>query len=314
MSCVIIQYDSLEEDELLKNRIESHGVEGFDPAAWRQARSAALHRVQDVLTRHFYKEERSERIPLLILDDTFHYRSMRYEVYRMCREVMMKYNRTATKSVGFATLYVSAAAETCKARNQQRFGRRRVPDSSLMEMMTKFEPPCTGGGWDGVYETLSNNDSEVYFPDKHDATLKSVVSRALENPVKLVQMPDVKASEDDRARTSRNVAHAVDKLLRFYVGKVCQNRSEESMTGLDIEHKVLAQAANGARRNILEGLRRQMKMNGDILLEEVIEGELRVQFVGLLLENLVVRKEEWDVNAQTNTKKIISGMLDGSEF
>lgn len=52
--------------------------------------------------------------------------------------------------------------EVCKARNSRRDEKKRVPDKDMMRLMSSFETPVTGEGWDEIIPVI---DSEKYeFP------------------------------------------------------------------------------------------------------------------------------------------------------
>ena len=72
----------------------------------------------------------------VLLDDTFHYRSMRREARRVARRAQC----------GLVVVWVAAPLGTCQHRNAQRPAARQVPAASLARTHAALEPPLDAAG------------------------------------------------------------------------------------------------------------------------------------------------------------------------
>uniref|UniRef100_G1PDV7 Phosphoseryl-tRNA kinase n=1 Tax=Myotis lucifugus TaxID=59463 RepID=G1PDV7_MYOLU len=140
---------------------------------------------------------------LLILDDNFYYRSMRYEVYQLAR----KY------SLGFCQLFLDCPLETCVQRNGQRPG--ALPAETIRLMRGKMEEPNPEkNAWEHNSLTVrSPACSAAASPE-----LTGLLLAALENPVNRVE-DNAEQKETDRIICSTNTLHQADQTLRRIVSE-----------------------------------------------------------------------------------------------
>ncbi|XP_059517793.1 L-seryl-tRNA(Sec) kinase isoform X3 [Myotis daubentonii] len=140
---------------------------------------------------------------LLILDDNFYYRSMRYEVYQLAR----KY------SLGFCQLFLDCPLETCVQRNSQRSG--ALPAETIRLMGAKMEEPNPEkNAWE-------HNSLMVRSPAcsaSASPELTGLLLAALENPVNCVE-DNAEQKETDRIICSTNTLHQADQTLRRIVSE-----------------------------------------------------------------------------------------------
>ncbi|XP_006755056.1 PREDICTED: L-seryl-tRNA(Sec) kinase, partial [Myotis davidii] len=174
---------------------------------------------------------------LLILDDNFYYRSMRYEVYRLAR----KY------SLGFCQLFLDCPLETCVQRNGQRPG--ALPAETIRLMGAKMEEPNPEkNAWEHSSLTLrSPACSAAASPE-----LTGLLLAALENPVNCVE-DNAEQKETDRIICSTNTLHQADQTLRRIVSETMKEAKDAHVRPPDL--KLLAAALNQLRAELLRALR-----------------------------------------------------------
>ncbi|XP_070288146.1 L-seryl-tRNA(Sec) kinase [Myotis yumanensis] len=174
---------------------------------------------------------------LLILDDNFYYRSMRYEVYQLAR----KY------SLGFCQLFLDCPLETCIQRNGQRPG--ALPAETIRLMGGKMEEPNPEkNAWEHNSLTVrSPACSATASPE-----LTGLLLAALENPVNCVE-DNSEQKETDRIICSTNMLHQADQTLRRIVSETMKEAKDARVRPPDL--KLLAAALNQLRAELLRDLR-----------------------------------------------------------
>lgn len=231
---------------------------GFGPddlAAWRTGRVRALEMLKKALAR---AGEAGSSL-LVVMDDNFHLRSMRREVYRACQEMLVEPRPSTSHQsrieIGFATLYFSSSLEVCLQRNDSRSGKERIPVDVITRMASVMEPPDetkTCASCDRFHVKIFNSDT--LFDEANvmngEATCRidDCFQQALQCPV----LPKYKPSQEEIAQLARQREETlkcrtqrVDQLLRRLVGavgRVDKKRSRE---------------ANNTRKAIMETVRVQ---------------------------------------------------------
>ena len=214
-----------------------------DLEAWRQSRIDALHKLKDTLQSHFTSDVITNKSLLVVMDDNFHLKSMRREIFRSCQEVSADHKST----IGFVTLFVSTPLEVCIERNKQREGKHRVPDAVIQKMAAIIEPPDpskTYGSFEKIYLTMNNHDrADDEVLEQIHRRLKESLSSPIP-PKYEVSPEEIAQLESERARqredTLKCELQRLDQLLRKLVGAV--GRVDKSKTKL----------ANEARKQILD--------------------------------------------------------------
>ena len=256
-----------------------------DLEAWRDCRSIALSRLEEELRQYFssyYQKTDNDKDKddtgssenlLIILDDNFHLRSMRRDIYKVCQKIVSDHGqfdenissgRTCQPCcIGFSVLMVDTPLDTCLKRNALREGKSRIPEATVQKMGSTLEKPePNSGDYMKKFETNSividnTNDWMDEGGDADDGkdsqwytvygdTVRACLDVAIENPV----LPPQREEEVDpqilrkaREETKKNRIHQADRLLRSLVGVV--GRTDKS----------LGRVANDARKHVLQQVR-----------------------------------------------------------
>ena len=282
-----IEYDRVEESLLLLERHSNSNCiknedDAFSPDVWKHSRSKSLQYLKEQLRKQQQHSTKSAKRRLILMDDNFHLRSMRREVYRICQEIVSETNEckstntsesddppTTTPSIYFVILWLNVPAQQCLERNQkrQRNGIRSVPDNVIQRMSNTLEPPGKET-WEQCFLKLDNDlplweqdnntkqDNTLLLEDIQDFLLTACMEKY--SPVPPPPPPiDLEQLEAERRKTRESWLHSWDQRFRSWVGKVAQiSRSDTPK-------------ANKARKILLQTLRQQQQQqhtDGDELL------------------------------------------------
>lgn len=210
-----------------------------DRAAWRAGRARALDVLRDALDR----AADAGSSPLVILDDNFHLRSMRREVYRACQERIAQH--PSRLAVGFATLHFATPPEACLRRNAARRGRARVPDDVVSRMATVLEPPDVTKACASFerFHVAINNAEDAF--DEAAGGIEDCLRRARRHPITPKQEPspeEAARSARQREETLQCQTQRADRLLRRLVGAVGRVDKTRSREANDARKEILATA------------------------------------------------------------------------
>lgn len=297
-------------DDLIEEDIIYASYSKLERLAWRKARRTALEILDKTLHSHFSSSS-SDAINniLFVMDDNFHLRSMRREIYRLCQNrVYPSHNKNSNENnnqpkmnddyhnqISFSTVFVDVSMKECLERNQKRFGSARVPDSVISKMSLSMEQPVSCQSHDVLDYSLKNNKHKWEkpactcvindvkdpnsIPNIRQCLYRSIHDHLLTPPVKEEPM-DLKQFAIERAKTMKNMIHNADQLLRQLVGVTCRS------------DKTKAKQANTARKTILENVRNTHPKHGkqdletrDIFLQ-IMKNALNQYLVSLGLDNL----------------------------
>ena len=240
----------------------------------------------------------SKRI-LIVLDDNFHLRSMRRDVYRQCQthvhvrdttsfskgesaaisDSILSANNTGgfmSPVIGFSVVVIDTPPPVCKERNAKRRGRARVPDAVMDNMISSMEFP---------YDMKSSlriqlrKDVHNFITKELKQQINDLLQRSLQNPIAPLYPPDrddilERQREEDRRKTLHNRLHRVDRLLRQLVGVVCHvdkiyaNRANQSrkklLDGYRCTHKAMSSTGNAEDEEDRESFQKELAENEDI--------------------------------------------------
>jgi tRNA uridine 5-carbamoylmethylation protein Kti12 len=265
---VIIDYDAITKQELSERNGNNDGdIDAcLDPectsffdlnelAAWRKGRVTASEILKDTLVTHFADDGNASAL-LIILDDNFHLRSMRRDVYRSCQDIVKIFPQA---KIGFSVVYFTTPLELCLQRNNMRSGKDRVPQDVIRRMASIIEPPeetKPAASFERFHISIEN------VKDTFDTNATGIINEifacllsSLESPI----LPKNELSEDQisqlehqrvlqREETFKCEIQRVDQLLRKLVGAVGRVDKERS------------REANIIRRSILEMIRQGNNM------------------------------------------------------
>ena len=273
---VTIDYDAIIEEE--SNCIESDIITSSeftsgDLKAWRKSRVKALDVLKNTLSVHFSDTNKDDSTLLVIMDDNFHLRSMRREVYRVCQDFL---STTCGAIVSFTSAYMSAPLDVCIARNALRKGKRRIPSHVITRMDNNIEPPDESkpyASFETFHVTITiGDDGDSGSSFVHD--IDKCISKSLQFPIQ----PKKEYSEEDmtkleqgrqlqRAKTFKCRLQRIDLLLRKLVGGVSRADKKKSRD------------ANEGRKEIIQRMRAEN--NIDIMSDEYIVQQFACKMLGV---------------------------------
>ena len=195
------------------------------------------------------RHQRKKRI--VLLDDTFHLRSMRKNIFDCCYKHVVSRDANDPNDVDicFGTAWVDTDLSVCIDRNARRDGSARVRDAVMTNIGTKLEPPHTSrsGGpavwWEQHSIVLSDeagaNDNGSVAGTMATRVLAWVDNVVLPRPICERVLPEeLKKEPELETRIGE-----LDKLMRKWVGRVAS---------ID---KSQARHANNVRKELLKSLR-----------------------------------------------------------
>jgi len=262
--------------------LHNNNYTSIDLEAWRQTRKEALKILHDELTMSILKARNeihgtdsdksssqscSKKI-LILMDDNFHLRSMRRDVYKACQKFLSARtfsvendDKLSSSSVSFQKIvigltivHVNTPLSTCLIQNELRKNTKRyIPKETIIKMDLTLEEPdfqkakfesCTIKTKTAVTsEAQDKTTSIAVFLDELDQCMQQSINDypiLIPHPMKT---PEERREEQKKTLQSR--LHRQDLVLRTLVGVTC--RADSS----------LAQVANKTRKSTLEKLKNQ---------------------------------------------------------
>jgi tRNA uridine 5-carbamoylmethylation protein Kti12 len=252
---VHIEYDSvareMQEHQSLATATtaDSNAVEVLNDEsleAWRSSRKVSLQRLEEELENHFEANDGTRL--LVIMDDNFHLRSMRKDVYRTCQ---LSHAAVANSRLFFCIVWMDTPVDQCLERNRQR--RPRIPDC-IISGMSLESPNVQKACWEqGSIRLHACYDPSLVLQEIQENS--HVVAPPLPPPP-----VDPERIEKERQKTRESALHQYDGCLRSWVGAVARIRRSD--TG----------KANKTRKNILQKLReRQDTVDATLVVEWFLE-------------------------------------------
>ncbi|KAK4327237.1 hypothetical protein Pmani_002293 [Petrolisthes manimaculis] len=177
--------------------------------------------VSSTITSHPVPVRKAKPLFVLLLDDNFYYRSMRYESFKLARK----------HGTGFCQVYVECSTDVALAHNMQRLN--RVPEEVVKAMAEKLQPPRpTQHVWEAptyIVQSEIGPGGEAGLRAKIKSEFgMEILSKVWEMinqcsllPVLPVEDHSTEVAES-RIQCSRSVAHQADLKLRALVGSLIQ--------------------------------------------------------------------------------------------
>lgn len=250
---VIIDYDSIADNESGDSGFEMSSDSQFtsnDLEAWRKSRITALDVLKKTLSVHFSTANKDDFTLLVIMDDNFHLRSMRKEVYRTCQELLVT---TSDAIISFSIAYISAPLDVCLARNALREGKQHIPLHVITRMDATIEPPDESkpyASFEKFHITINNSSQNEIGSNMMCNDIEQCINASLQSPIQAKkecsaeQIAQIEQErEHQRVETLKCKSQRIDLLLRKLVGavgRVDKKRSKE---------------ANDTRKDIIERVR-----------------------------------------------------------
>mmetsp|Transcript_13537 Transcript_13537/g.20136 ORF Transcript_13537/g.20136 Transcript_13537/m.20136 type:complete len:394 (-) Transcript_13537:114-1295(-) len=232
--------------------------------AWRKSRHEALKLLRNKLDEKSeqkglqsqYGPQKHKRT-LVVMDDNFHLRSMRRDVYKVCQDFIrassldqishdMCQDRIEAPRIGLAFLYVDTKLESCLLNNDKRSGTSRfVPEGIIRNMNQTIEAPDESKAKFELCTVVVSdlNDNKASCSNELYTELDRIISLSTTKfPVSPPQPLNVMSPEqldEERLVTLKSRIHKIDLILRALVGATCRH------------DKKLARGANEARKTLL---------------------------------------------------------------
>ncbi|KAF6208078.1 hypothetical protein GE061_016528 [Apolygus lucorum] len=190
-NAIVVEYDSHINDNV------------YERGEWKTSRINLLAKVEKIV-----KElAETERKSVVILDDNFYYRSMRYDVYKMSKKL----------NLGFGQVFLDVPLDVCIRRNQSR--KDPLSTETIVKMKALLEPP----------EPLRNSwetHSAIYSVDSPDLeAIYNLVAETWMNPC-------FEEPLHDHVPQKNSNIHYADLALRQIIKSMVQNTPPDDRAGL----------------------------------------------------------------------------------
>lgn len=272
--------------------------------AWRETRTKALLQLQNELSMkkdesyiHYLEDSNKAKSfkKFIIMDDNFHLRSMRRDVYKICRDYIADKNADEKNvAIGFTILYVNSSLDKALQNNEKRLGTKSyIPKETIRKMFETLEPP---DGDKAHFERCFVDTSTILDFDSHSLgssflqQLHSSMIMSIEE-YSVQPLPPKKTMaeiEKERLETLKSTMHQVDLTLRALVGATCKI------------HRQLGKVANNAKKEIFNEFKQDQMIREKISdygkafvmerFEQIIQMHSEVE--NICMEDLHVSLEE----------------------
>lgn len=239
---VIIEYDAIEQDIRQQQTFDGKYSSQFtsdDLDAWRKSRITALNVLKNTLSDHFCGSDNDNHASslLIILDDNFHLRSMRRDIYRACQDFI---TAASDAIISFSVAYIKTPLHVCLERNNLRRGKQHIPPDIITRMDATIEPPDDSKPYASFerFHVIIGNTTSDEFNHKMLHNIDQCIKNALQSPIeakKELTAEEIaqiqKEKELQRQQTNKCQVQRIDLLLRRLVGavgKVDKKRSKEA--------------------------------------------------------------------------------------
>jgi len=280
---IVIDYDSITQELYLNNNetntgskdgIHNSSFDNIDLESWRKTRVTALANLKDILSIYFTEDTTDSSI-LILMDDNFHLRSMRRDIYRTCQEILAIHTQA---KIGFSIVYFQTPFKVCIERNNTRSGKACIPIDVMRRMDTTIEPPDASKPY-ASFERFSisiNNKANDADDNIHTDDIYTCIKQSLQSPI----LPKSELSSEEVAKieeqrilqqeaTRKCHIQQIDQLLRKLVGAVGRIEKKKS------------REANEIRKSIMDRIRKQnddkMADNRDHIVEHFTSSLLGIE-------------------------------------
>lgn len=228
--------------------------------AWRQSRIVALDKLRENL-------QQQEQVggcctKVILMDDNFYLKSMRKQVYQICRQHQQTAASGSSSSsssaasfcnVYFGVVWLDTAVDVCTKRNRRRTNSSNssnnsrqavvVPDEIIRRMSQRFDAPgLFFPSWEDQVAVLHLDGSDNNNLQANVVRLRDFVRHlpTLSNPVPPPPLDPTRHQEQLRAaqvQTQESVRHTADQFWRQCVARTVQhNRSLATMANRVRKH------------------------------------------------------------------------------
>lgn len=186
---------------------------------WKRQRHELLESVRRVAGE--FKKSAGKSV--IVLDDNFYYRSMRYEVYRIAKEFRL----------GFGQIFLNLPYDLCCSRNSSR--PKPVPSEVMSRMKSLFEPPdASKNAWERHSLIISNTPSNL-------EGISELVTQTWEQPYFPV-------SQTVNSPQPNSAIHFADLALRQIVKSIILSTQQE-------QRSQITQTLSHKKKSVLEDIK-----------------------------------------------------------
>jgi O-phosphoseryl-tRNA(Sec) kinase len=186
---------------------------------------------------------------VLIIDDNFYYKSMRYEWFLISKQFHM----------GFAIVMINCPLDLAIQSNQRRSHDKCVPNSVIIKMNERFERPQMIG-----FELRTFTIPTHCFDFVINDDLIDFIIDAIRNPIVKQNMINEELREHSKILNQSNLIHRVDCLLR----EIINQRIVESLNKREIAKKL-----NEAKKSVLNDLKQSDDILPTFLTNEIVKSQ-----------------------------------------
>ncbi|KAH8373826.1 hypothetical protein KR200_004994 [Drosophila serrata] len=166
---------------------------------------------------------------LILCDDNFYYRSMRYKLHQLSRD----------EGCVFGQIYIASSLDFCLQANARRSGDGRIPDDVVREMHDRMEAPGSEA-WESNSLTVTNADPEV---------VGCVILNFL-NSLNVKPVVEQSSKTGQHPQQVQSLVHSLDLLLRGRIKTLLQGLTQSA------DKRTVSGRLNEERKRILERFRR----------------------------------------------------------
>ncbi|CAL4137215.1 unnamed protein product [Meganyctiphanes norvegica] len=233
-----------------------------DDDTWKNARLNLLQSIDEMVkalkskvvneaTKKFINIDKvdNDQLFIVLLDDNFYYKSMRYEYYQLARR----------QTLGYCQVYIDCSVINAAQNNAKR--ESQIPESVIQVMAERMETPQAQSSlWERYSITLVANN-----PNFDIKGLYNLVTNCLKNPVSPLE-----DREEDialaRLQCSQSLAHQADIVLRSLVGTIIKDAKNTNRV-IPSDFSKFTKDVNLCRQKVLTSLQ-----NGTLLLPYYLIG------------------------------------------
>ena len=196
--------------------------------------------------------EKSRKDFVVIIDDNFYYKSMRYEFFQTSKQFCL----------GFAIIVRNCSLDLALNRNQMRSEDKRLPEDVIIKMSERFECPKPEGFEFRTYFVCADS---FHFNITED--LIEFITDAINNPVcdSMIRSPiDEEVRQRLDIQSKDNLIHKIDCILRQIINEIIVQ---------SIDKKNIAKTLNDSKKCLLS----ELKQSIDLLPQNFFEYLIKYQ-------------------------------------
>mmetsp|Transcript_29541 Transcript_29541/g.61760 ORF Transcript_29541/g.61760 Transcript_29541/m.61760 type:complete len:392 (-) Transcript_29541:2067-3242(-) len=254
-----IEYDHLQNTILSEQNkmMDTQSPSDAGIEAWRKSRSLALDQLEEFLAYDASNtDEPTRENVLIVMDDNFHLRSMRKQIFQICHEqARQRFHQSAASTsdskdqeIGhsaatvLASLWLDTPVDVCLKHNADRPAASRVSNETIHKIHSTAEPPSPGREtWEINIQTVNSGGvmkSEAVVDQVYQFVHELLVTG---QPIKPQPTPEEEQErlERERALTLANQAHQLDQSSRRWVKAVAQIRPKDARTANQIRKEMI---------------------------------------------------------------------------